>query len=402
MKRTKTSQRFRMIKARALYFKALEQLSHYSRVWTNSAEDHALLQVLCPHVSVHKVLAALESGSYVACPGLHVRGQYQVINLIKAWEDHNGKHPSRLQTGFSNHIVNESYAFAKEAIRYSNSAWGPLLLSRKKFRRNRGCAISITLDDPSVLTRNGYPTYRGTLYVFLNKDLNRIYNDSNETGPYFRRYDKHIIAMTTSSLIFHEMSGHDLGVYQHYACAYCGDGISLTGCYCGFTFEDNQMGCSNECLSPRMVSFLVSQGHVFKKDPKFAWVREDGVYAGHLVQAESREQKMREYELSVVDDTKAKKDLLMGMGFEEYEPNPLNPTPLLVHLKRKVEGGTIFVSFSLMGTAFFLPDGSINGVPWCSGVTLDTMMDTINNNWRKLPSSLFLPKEHQSEGSNAN
>lgn len=395
MKRTKTSQRFRMIKARDLYFKALEQLCHYPRVWTNSAEDHALLQILCPHVPLYKVLAALENEQNVACPGVRVRGQYQVISLVKAWDDHNGRHPSRLMTRFSNHIIDESYAFAKEAIRYSNSAWGPLLLSRKKFRRNRGCAISITLDDPSVLTRYEYPSYAGTLYVFLNKDVNRIYNDCDETGPYFRRYDRHIISMTTSSLIFHEMCGHNLGVYQHYACAYCGDGIELTGCYCGFTFRDDQMRCSNECLSPRMVAFLISKGHVFKKDPKLAWKRGDDMHVEHMKQAEIREQQVREYELSVVDDTERKKNLLLGMGFEEYEPNPFNPSPLLVHLKKEVEGGTIFVSFNLMGNAFFLPDGSVNGVPWCTGVLLDEMMESINSNWRKLPSSSFLPKKGQ-------
>lgn len=116
-----------------------------------------------------------------------------------------------------------------------------------------------------------------------------------------------------------------------------------------------------------------------------------------MKQAEIRERQVREYELSVVDDTEEKKNLLLGMGFEEYEPNPFNPIPLLVHLKKKVEGGIIFVNFNLMGNAFFLPDGSINAVSWCTGVLLGEMMESINSNWRKLPSSILLPKKGQEE-----
>jgi hypothetical protein len=154
-----------------------------------------------------------------------------------------------------------------KAMRFAEENWGEDLILD-----DWADVIEIAVEDPTDLTKNGYPRTKAVLYVTLSRDLNDIINDGSK--PISELFDEAVSQMTLDHHVWHELKG-GRGGHSSFGCAHCGEGLGLGGCPgCGHRFRDNQLRCGGYTLSRKMVAFLKEHGHVFKVDPEIAWAKE--------------------------------------------------------------------------------------------------------------------------------
>ena len=255
------------------YRKILERLP----ISNPKPEDMA---AVCPHLTMEQAVTAFGKDSgYVACPPLRVKGAFQIVSYHK-YEGH----PPRLDWSFTCRAIQSyadlqshgdifgEYQYMAEAIKFAEDNWGDELVLD-----TWNSVLELHIQDPSELISIGYkknqPITKAILYVALNRDLNEIINDHSR--PESQLFDDAIVEMTIDDMVWHELKG-GRGGYTDFNCAYCGSGLGLTGCGgCGHKFEDDHFRCGwSTPLSKKMVEFLQQNGHIFKKDPKIAWVSE--------------------------------------------------------------------------------------------------------------------------------
>jgi len=242
---------------------------------------------LCPHLTIEESMAALTTGSgYVACPPLRVKGSFQIIDYQKEWtekifagdivdgivaESDSAKiHPARINWAFTGRTTDSYtnykpykkihclYKYMDRAIEFAENNWGKDLVDDDWIS-----VIKIHIEDPAELESTRYlkkqPRLKTTLYVALNRDLNDI--DLNDQAD----IDRCVSEMTLDGTIWREIKG-DRGEYTSFACAHCGEPLSIFGCAnCGFEFNDNDIHCEGFLsLSEKMLNFLHKNGYDIK------------------------------------------------------------------------------------------------------------------------------------------
>lgn len=243
---------------------------------------------LCPHLTREQVISAFSAGTaYVACPGLKVRGAFQIISLSAGWSEKvkvhragdpnvingNKEHPPRLNGSYAGRIKDDcTYAYAKEAIAFSENNWGNELVED-----TWSSVCQIILDDPTDLRTEGYgaggPRTKAILCFGVNCDWNDLNN--KRTKLHSEAIDDAIVILTLDAMVWHEIKG-SRGGYTDFNCAHCGSGLGLSGCSgCGHNFKDNQFRTGwHTPLSKKMVACLLEAGHVFPINPEIAWKKE--------------------------------------------------------------------------------------------------------------------------------
>jgi len=248
------------------------------------------MAAVCPHLTEEQAVVAFNSGNgCVACPPLRVRGAFHVVSFYcSRKEQPNSYYPPKLlhsrarrtpeyASGKSHGDIFGTYAHILEATRFAEENWGEDLIPD-----TWESVLSICVEDPSDLrpganlyvdTIGMYPKTKVVLGVCLGRELDVLINEHHK--PESLILDDAIVEMTVDGFVWAELYG-DRGGYEYFNCALCGSGLDLTSCPgCGHTFADDHHrmgGCPP--LSPKMIKFLLDNGHVFTKDPAIALATE--------------------------------------------------------------------------------------------------------------------------------
>ncbi len=229
--------------------------------------------MVCPHLTMEQAIDAFNNDSgYIACPSLRIHNAFQIVSFTEASKNY----PARLSLSYAGRTQQSpNYKHTTEAIAYAEKNWGEDLITD-----TWNDVVEIYIQDPSELDKRGYPTTKTYMFIALNREYNDIINDHSR--PASELFDDAIVEMTVDPLIWHELKGNR-GGYTDFNCAYCGSGMGLVGCSgCGHSYRDNYFRCEGRTpLSRKMVEFLRTNGHVFKKEPQIAWDREKEEWENH-------------------------------------------------------------------------------------------------------------------------
>ncbi len=206
----------------------------------------------------------------IAAPPIRVRGNVHMIEYGMVTESESGLPRKMLSYAYPHRIKDNEgrYPFANSANAYAEAHWPSELIND-----TWETVGVIVLDDPTQIDQRGYPQTVGQLWWGLSAELNDLINQHH--APTSVIIDDHLVILTNNSLEAREMKG-GRGGYTDFNCANCGAALSLNHCRnCGFTFRDDNFRCGGfSPLTPKMVSYLTTHGHIFGMDPEIALKKE--------------------------------------------------------------------------------------------------------------------------------
>lgn len=232
--------------------------------------DEADLRRYAPYLTDEQIgqIISAEKTVYFAVPSIRIKHGVQVLSYSKEYGLSHA-FASRTRKSYADRkahgdIFTES-VYMKEAMQYAESNWtGDLILDTwVDFGE-------IIIQDPSVLSSQGYPTTKFVVYFTVNRGWNEIAND--HSAPEWKLWDQALSQMTLNRFEEDELKG-GRGGYTDYNCAVCGSGLGLSGCpNCHHQFRDDHFRCGWQTpLPPKIVELLRKAGHVFSQDPALLW-----------------------------------------------------------------------------------------------------------------------------------
>lgn len=229
---------------------------------------------LCPHLTKEQAVNAFRNDdcgsfddTYVACPGLRVRGAFQIVSYKPA----SGNKPDRLEWSYAGKITNVTvYPYMEEAVRYAEKNWDKYLINDDLAE-----IVRIEITDPVNLVKSEYhpggaPTAAMIIMVALNRSTGKMFYDHSR--PRSELFDEAIVEMSAIPVIMQELQ-EGYNYFRYFFCGFCGSGFEASYCPgCDHGFEGGYFGGheSKMALPSKLVRFARENGHVFKKDPKIA------------------------------------------------------------------------------------------------------------------------------------
>ncbi len=237
------------------------------------------LKAISPHLNeeeTHSAFDLTKSGSvYVAIPPTKVKDGFLIASLTKSSKSDNtwisiygGRTKASYADGNPRGDVFCNYLHSDKAISYADENWSEAILLDSWVDYG-----TIYLDDPTNLNERGYPKTSKVIYWVVNRRWNDIINDHSR--PESELINDALVIVTTNRFEGSEIKG-GRGGYTEFNCAYCGQGLGLSGCgNCGHTFKDNQFRCGwFTPLPKKVIALLQKEGFKFGMDPKIAVQRE--------------------------------------------------------------------------------------------------------------------------------
>lgn len=230
------------------------------------------MAALCPHLTPEQAVEAFTQGEHYVCvPGMYVHGCVHVIYYSQERQNLTHAFTQRLPESFVDGRACRAPSTTlglTEALRFARDNWGDNLLidDWQSF-------MQFNLEDPTRLSEHQDPCFVGTLWVAFSDTMSRLYEQYER--PRSETFDAAIVHMATNEFHRRELMG-PRGQSVSFNCAHCGGGLMSDRCHgCKKTFRKRESRCGwRTPLSPKMVTFLRDQGHVFGIDPTVAQTQE--------------------------------------------------------------------------------------------------------------------------------